>query len=122
MYYTDYLKKRFKIDEFDYNTTQFIFEKEYIIWNNENTYISYYDGCFKLPFEAILKHIEKEKEKEKTIMYNGIAIILCQKYTLNLRRNNIGRIEMFYILYILDARFSMKLSKKDLKQFFKTIR
>lgn len=117
MQYIDYLKKRFEINRVNYEAIQYLLEKKYIVWSNTNIYISYDNDYITIPFESLLMNL-KQSQKH-SLMYNGLSIIYNNKYIMNVKRNNITRKELFYILYILYAQVNVKISKKNLKQFFK---
>jgi hypothetical protein len=119
MDYLETLKRKFKIDKVDYEAIQYLLEKKYTVWSNKNIYTSY-DNDEVMSFEELLNIIKQLRHY--SIMFNGISFIFNDKYIINVKRNNISRKELFYILYVLYAQTNVKISKKDLKLFFKAIR
>jgi hypothetical protein len=114
MNYTDYLKKKFDIKEFDYEAVQYILEQYYKIRANDE-YKYYY-------FEAFLSLLRLNYKKYKlSISYFYVQIKDNDNivYEFDISSNDIIKKEFFYILYVFNSKFSWKISKKEIKGILK---
>lgn len=115
MKYLEYLKEKFDIRYVEYEVFQMVLEKSYTVKVNDYEYKEY-------TFESIIHIIREDFRHKRYSIYAdqiSFSVYKPEHCLYGIVLDNITNKELYYMLYILYARFNWKFKKKDIDDFIK---